>query len=111
MSYRHSEYDRDRRRLHKGDSRHSSERKRRKYSTDSSDSDDEKLKFYDYARQKSKLNKIFFRDEDFVKQGSKEYDEFWQFTTLSFIFRNLYLQLTKDESTLPTQHGQQMNDY
>ena len=25
------------------------------------------------------MNKIFFRDEDFVKQGTKEYNEFWQF--------------------------------
>ena len=58
------------------------ERKRRRhYSSDSFDEDDDDRNagFYDFSRHKSKLNKIFFRDEDLVKQNSKEYGEFWQF--------------------------------
>ena len=56
-------------------------KKRRRYSSSSEESSDseDSYKLYDFTRVKSKLNKIFFRDEDFVKLGTKEYDEFWSF--------------------------------
>ena len=55
--------------------------RRRDYSQYSEDDDDHRStpELFDFSRHKSKLNKIFFREEDLVVQGSKEYEEFWQF--------------------------------
>ncbi|XP_023240234.1 probable ATP-dependent RNA helicase DHX34 [Centruroides sculpturatus] len=34
---------------------------------------------FDWSRHKSTLNKIFFRDQDIIKRGTEEYNEFWPF--------------------------------
>ena len=34
---------------------------------------------YNYEKHKRKLNKIFFRSEDFVKEGTPEFKDFWKF--------------------------------
>eukprot|EP00092_Neocalanus_flemingeri_P025076 GFUD01027192.1.p1 GENE.GFUD01027192.1~~GFUD01027192.1.p1 ORF type:complete len:1156 (+),score=356.79 GFUD01027192.1:283-3750(+) len=57
-------------------SRSRDDRKKRRYS---SSSEDEESVCYNFERHKAKLNKIFFREEDFVKHGTKEYVEFWKF--------------------------------
>ena len=36
---------------------------------------------YSFERFRSKLNKIFFRDEDFIQVGTDEYKDFWKFLT------------------------------
>ena len=41
--------------------------------------EDEKFKLYDYSRLKSKLNKIFFGDEDFVNKIQKSMMSFSRF--------------------------------
>ena len=33
----------------------------------------------DFDRFRSKLNKIFFRDEDFIQAGTDEHRDFWKF--------------------------------
>eukprot|EP00090_Calanus_glacialis_P045237 TRINITY_DN8265_c0_g1_i2.p1 TRINITY_DN8265_c0_g1~~TRINITY_DN8265_c0_g1_i2.p1 ORF type:complete len:1169 (-),score=448.58 TRINITY_DN8265_c0_g1_i2:22-3528(-) len=60
-------------------SREAYSKKRRRYSSSSEDDEKEKTVFYNFERHKGKLAKIFFRDEDFVKQGTKEFEEFWKF--------------------------------
>ena len=71
MSYKRGHYEDGWNKKEKG------KRKRRQSSSEEEEEDNSC--YFDFSRHKSKLNKIFFRDEDFVKQGSKEYDEFWQF--------------------------------
>ncbi|XP_076818876.1 putative ATP-dependent RNA helicase DHX34 [Clavelina lepadiformis] len=34
---------------------------------------------FNWERHRTTLNKIFFRDKDFIKEGTKEYDDFWLF--------------------------------
>ncbi|KAL5004825.1 hypothetical protein ScPMuIL_018281 [Solemya velum] len=36
---------------------------------------------FDFSKHKYGLNKIFFRDKEFMKIGSKQYDDFWCFLT------------------------------
>ncbi|XP_064608809.1 probable ATP-dependent RNA helicase DHX34 [Liolophura sinensis] len=34
---------------------------------------------FDYTQYKHSLNKIFFRDQDYIKRGTPDYDDFWLF--------------------------------
>ena len=34
---------------------------------------------FNFERHKRKLTKIFFREDDFVKEGTQEYKDFWKF--------------------------------
>lgn len=34
---------------------------------------------FNFLQHKHSLNKIFFRDQDFIKRGTKDYDDFWMF--------------------------------
>ncbi|KAH3837771.1 probable ATP-dependent RNA helicase DHX34 [Dreissena polymorpha] len=34
---------------------------------------------FSFLKYKQSLNKIFFRDQDFIRRGTKEYDDFWLF--------------------------------
>ncbi|XP_070213312.1 probable ATP-dependent RNA helicase DHX34 isoform X2 [Littorina saxatilis] len=36
---------------------------------------------FDYSKHKLSLNRIFFRDQDLIPRGSKEYEDFWTFLT------------------------------
>ena len=65
---------------HRND-RYDHHKKNRRRDDYSEDEDDHNIppELFDFSRHKSKLNKIFFRDEDVIVQGSKEYNEFWQF--------------------------------
>jgi len=64
---------RSRSRSYEPSSRH--KKRRRSHSSE----DDDRVDNYNFERHKSKLAKIFFREEDFVKHGTKEYEEFWRF--------------------------------
>ena len=34
---------------------------------------------FDFSRYRLSLNRIFFRDQDLIPRGSKEYEDFWTF--------------------------------
>ncbi|XP_067667167.1 probable ATP-dependent RNA helicase DHX34 [Haliotis asinina] len=45
-----------------------------------SDSEEEHLDLdFDFTQHKPSLNRIFFRDQDFIRRGTKQYDDFWAF--------------------------------
>lgn len=52
-----------------------------KYSRDSrrDDGDEDHEYNFNFSAYKSSLNRIFFRDDDVIKKGTKEYEEFWSF--------------------------------
>jgi len=47
--------------------------------SDSHRSKSDKPRMFKFERFRSKLDKIFFRSDGFIKQGSEEYKDFWQF--------------------------------
>ncbi|XP_045216497.2 probable ATP-dependent RNA helicase DHX34 [Mercenaria mercenaria] len=61
--------------LHKRLKNESESRKQNRTSDRTSSSDRE----FNFLQFKYSLNKIFFRDQYFMKRGSKEYDDFWVF--------------------------------
>ena len=86
--YHHYDEDHRKRRRSRSRSRHREDRyddhkrsRRRDNSYYSEDDDDHgsSPELFDFSRHKSKLSRIFFRDEDLVVQGSKDYEEFWQY--------------------------------
>lgn len=36
---------------------------------------------FDFTKYKYSLNKIFFRDQEFIRRGTREYDDFWVFVS------------------------------
>ena len=56
-----------------------SSRDRRRKRRRSSSPFEERQRFKDFYKHRRKLNKIFFRDEDFIQEGSGEYKDFWNF--------------------------------
>jgi len=61
---------------HRKSKKYSHHERRRSESASSESEDDADFNF---ERHKSRLCRIFFRDEDIVKHGSKEYEDFWKF--------------------------------
>ena len=48
-----------------------------------------------FEKYRSKLNKIFFRDEDFIQVGTDEYRDFWKFLTKYQRFQRMKHQVKK----------------
>ena len=51
-----------------------------------------------FEKYKSKLNKIFFRDEDFIQVGTKEYKDFWKFLDKYQKFQKMKAAVKKPSS-------------
>ena len=106
--YYHHDEDHRKRKRSRSRSRHRDDRyddhkrsRRRDHSYYSDDDDDHRStpELFDFSRHKSKLNRIFFREEDLVVQGSKEYEEFWQYLAkygLRYVIKQLPIQLKLD---------------
>ncbi|XP_034326251.2 probable ATP-dependent RNA helicase DHX34 [Magallana gigas] len=63
--------------------------------TDSRDHPDYDFNFHDY---RSSLNKIFFREDTFLKRGTKDYDDFWNFLKRYQDFQRKKMEAGKDAS-------------
>ncbi|XP_071098755.1 probable ATP-dependent RNA helicase DHX34 [Haliotis cracherodii] len=51
----------------------------KKTSLNSDSEEEQQDSDFDFTQHKPSLNRIFFRDQDFIKRGTKEYDDFWAF--------------------------------
>ena len=52
-----------------------------------------------FEKYRSKLNKIFFRDEDLIQVGSDEYKDFWKFLAKYQNFQRMKQKQPKDSSS------------
>ncbi|KAK6188313.1 hypothetical protein SNE40_004514 [Patella caerulea] len=63
------------------------------------DSDEERRRLeFDFTKYKHSLNRIFFRDTDFIKRGSPEFDDFWAFLVKYQEFQKKKAVKSKDKS-------------
>ena len=77
-------------------------RKRRRSSSPLSE-ERQKKRFKDFYKHRRKLKKIFFRDEDFIQEGSVEYKDFW-----NFLSRYQKYQQQKKRSSLSSDGNQHL---
>ena len=77
-------------------------RKRRRSSSPLSEERQNK-RFKDFYKHRRKLKKIFFRDEDFIQEGSVEYKDFW-----NFLSRYQKYQQQKKKSSLSSDGNQHL---